>query len=780
MLRHPMATSHHIRLLAVLPLCLALCAQAPDQLTLARVLEQAPQLAPVQPTTVWRPGGHDATVVVTAADGNQTLHALAEGKLVDAPLADARALRQALTAAAAATGATEPAESAPAAEGPARFPPLGWLDATTLRVELPNAVHHWQLGASTSTVVLAWPPTDAEDHPTAVLAPDDQRVACVRDHQVWLHERSGRIRQLTFDGSPDLVYGGAAHRAEFGIERGLFWSDDGRFLAFYREDQRGIAPYPYQDLATLPPRPAAGRYPMAGQAHAKVAVLVLDTTDGGVRWLEADPDEDVYWTNLTFGPDHTLHAVRVGRGQDHLELVRYDARTGKRIARLLEEHDAAWLEPEHGPRFLADGSFVWWSKRNGHRHLFRCVGEHAPQPVTQGAFDVQRLLGVALDGSAVFFEAAGEDPRQCHLFRAALDGSDVRQLTREHGTHHATLSPDRQWAHVQWSNLETRPNARLLGLAQGTTIALPEAHDPLANTPLPTQRLFQIKAEDDTVLYGHLALPPDLAERQRCPVLLYVYGGPHVQLVTDQWLGGAPLWLQALAAEGYVVCRLDNRGTPNRGAAFEQAVHRRLGVLEVQDQLRAVAWLAEQPFVDAQRIGVHGWSYGGYLTLRLLLAAPTTFACGVSGAPVTDWRMYETGYTERYLDGPLENAAGYDFASCLPFVDRLQRPLLLVHGTDDRTVMWSHSLAFVDRCIATGKQIDYFPYPMQRHALTGTHRRHFLQLLHDWLGRHLRPGERKLDPPPPPPTPTENPAGTPTEAPKPDDPQAAPAPQQPQ
>jgi dipeptidyl aminopeptidase/acylaminoacyl peptidase len=304
---------------------------------------------------------------------------------------------------------------------------------------------------------------------------------------------------------------------------------------------------------------------------------------------------------------------------------------------------------------------------------------------------------------------SGEDPRQLHLFAAKIDGTEVTQVTRERGTHRAELSPDQQWAHVVWSNLETRPSARLLELATNTSTPLPQPPDPLSAFALPQQRPFQIKAEDDTVLYGHLALPPNLAEGQKCPVLLYVYGGPHVQLVTDQWLGGAPLWLQSFAAEGYVVCWLDNRGTPNRGIAFEQVLYRRLGVLEVRDQLRAVEWLQQQPFVDGSRIGVHGWSYGGYLTLRLMLTAPTTFACGVSGAPVTDWAMYETGYTERYMDSPSENAAGYRDSSCLPLVEKLERPLLLVQGTDDRTVMWAHSLVFVERCIETGKQIDYFP-----------------------------------------------------------------------
>ena len=740
-----MPASSRRQALVVLALCTAAAAQDPVELTLAQVLQRGQALTASPPMTLWLPGGHRATLVLTAADGNQTLHHFADGKPVEPAIADAKSLRRAL-------GQPD--------DGPARFPAMQWLDDSTLRIESPTAVLTWQPGQEKATTVLQWPATDDADAPTAAVAPGDSRVACVRGHQLWLHDRDGRVRQLTFDGSDDIVYGGAAHRAEFGIDRGLFWSPDGRFLAFYREDQRSIAAYPYQDLGAMPPRPRPGRYPMAGRTHATVRVGVLDTGDFGVRWLEHDAADDVYWTNLTFGPDGTLHVARVSRGQDHLALVRYDAATGTRRATLLEERDPEWVEPEHGPLFLADGRFLWWSSRSGHRHLWLHGKDGASiTQVTQGAFDVQRVLGLAADGAAVWFEASGEDPRQRHLFRAAVDGSDVRQVTRERGTHRAELAPDGQSAHVVWSNLETRPNARHVDLQSGAVVALPPAHDPLANTPLPTQRLFQVKAEDETVLYGHVALPPNLTDGQRCPALLYVYGGPHVQLVTDQWFGGAPLWLQALAAEGYVVCRLDNRGTPHRGIAFEQTVHRRLGILEVQDQLRAVEWLQQQPFVDAARIGVHGWSYGGYLTLRLLLAAPTTFACGVSGAPVTDWAMYETGYTERYMDGPAENGDGYRLGSCLPFVAQLQRPLLLVHGTDDKTVVWSHSLAFVDRCIATGKQIDYFPYPMQKHALTGVHQRHFRQMLHDWLGKHLRPGERLVDPPkePPPPPPAEPP-----------------------
>ncbi|MBL8725167.1 MAG: S9 family peptidase [Planctomycetes bacterium] len=706
----------------------ALLAQTAEALTLATVLERGAKLVAQPPRVLWLPNGHEATVVLPAQEGTEALHALRDGQPVQPPITTAAAVWAAL--------------GEPAAAG-RPLPACRWLDATTLRIEHGAALWHWQPGQERATAVLRWAEPDAGDTPQHSIAPDDQHTAYVRQRQLWLQSRAGRLRQLTFDGSADLVYGGAAHRAEFGIDRGLFWSADGRWLAFYREDQRGIAPYPYQDLQSLPPKPVAGRYPMAGRPHGRVQVGICDTADGSLCWLEADPDEDVYWTNLAFGPGPSLVVARVSRRQEDLELVRYDLRTGRRLSTLWTEHDAKWLEPEHPPTFLPDGRFLWWSYAEGYRHLFL----HGPDgarlhQVTKGAFDVQTLLGLSPDLGTVWFQASGEDPRQLHLFAAPLASGEVRQLTQERGTHRAELAPDASAAALVWSNLETRPSTRLLDLQSGAVTPLPAPNDPLGGFALPAQRLFQIAAEDDTVLYGHLALPPNLAEGQKCPVLLYVYGGPHVQLVTDQWLGGAPLWLQALAAEGYAVCRLDNRGTPNRGLPFAQAIHRRLGTLEVQDQLRAVAWLAEQPFVDGSRIGVHGWSYGGYLTLRLLLAAPTTFACGISGAPVTDWAMYETGYGERYMDTPAENAEGYQQSSCLPLAGRLQKPLLLVHGTDDRTVMWSHSLAFVDRCIDAGVPLDYFPYPMQRHGLTGRDRQHFLKLLRDWLGKHLQPAAK--------------------------------------
>jgi dipeptidyl-peptidase-4 len=691
------------------------------------LLEQGASLVAPPSMVRWLPGGHDAAILLR--DGEERIVRRSPGQAEPQPMCDARALCKAL--------------GLPVTDGkPVVLPDWSMLDATTLRFLLPGAVHTHKLGDEHSTRILQWPQDlDVRDDGASFsIAPGDQRVAYIRQNDLQVVGRDGNARRITWDGSSEIVYGGAAHRAEFGISGGLLWSSDGKRLAFYREDQRNISPYPYQDLNAMPPAQKLGRYPMAGFAASKVQVFVLDTETNALVSLESDLALDLYWTNLTFGADgKTICVALVTRGQDRMDLVRFDSVTGRRLGTLVSEQDPQWVEPEHGPSFLADGRFVWWSQRDGHRHLYLHDGNGALLlQITKGAFDVQELISCNADSTCLWFTASGEDPRQKHLFTAKLDGSEVKQLTRDRGTHLCTLAPDGKFAFEIWSNLETPPTPRFVDLATGISELLPQPPSPLLAYELPMQREFQEKAEDGTVLYGSVLLPHTIAEGQKLPVLLYVYGGPHVQQVTDQWLGGASLFLCALANEGYVVCRLDNRGTPNRGIEFEQSIHRHLGTLEVQDQMRAVYWLKQQPFVDATRIGVHGWSYGGYLTLRLMLLYPDTFACGISGAPVTDWAMYETGYGERYMDTPLENPQGYEAASCLPIADKLKNHLLLVHGTDDRTVMWSNSLAFVSRCIEHGVLLDYFPYPMQTHKLVGKDRLHFQQLLKDYLDRHLK------------------------------------------
>ncbi|MFK7740910.1 MAG: prolyl oligopeptidase family serine peptidase [Planctomycetota bacterium] len=748
---------------------LALCwlssptsAQSAPQLTLAAVQKAGAQLRPRPPRILWLPGGHDATVIQRDAKGNESLHAIRRnGKVDGQPLATAAALQAALAAPAKPptnpSADSAPQESGPGQEQPQTFPPTTWLDPQTLRVEHDQTIWHWQISAPAAQPVLQWPTVGLDTspfrEPNVAVAPGDGHVAVRQDQQLWLIGQDGQRHRLTADGGADIVYGGAAHRAEIGITKGMFWSDDGRYLAFYREDLRPIAPYPFQDVDRIPVRPRAGRYPMAGGADSIVSVHVCDTQNGySVVELAGDPARDLYWTNVGFGANSTVHVALVARGQDHCELVRFDARTGKRMATLLRSHDAEWVEPEHAPTQLASGSFLWWSRDSGYRHLYLHQADGTrTRAVTEGAFDVQEIAWLAPDQSRLLFVASGEDPRQRHLFEAMLAGDavQVRQLTVERGTHACSPSPDGMFAYDVWSNLETPTRAQLLPLretaSRETASAVPlTVGNPFDDFVLPEQRFYELQSDDGDTLFGHLALPPNFDPNKRYPVLHYVYGGPHAQLVVDRWFGGAATWLQAFAAEGFIVSRLDNRGTPHRGIEFEQKTWRHLGTIEVRDQMRAVDWLKQQSFVDAERIGVHGWSFGGYMTLRLMLLHPEAFACGISGAPVTDWAMYETGYAERYMDSPQENPAGYAASSCLPLAGQLKRPLLLVHGTDDRTVMWSHTLQFVDRCIEAGVDLDYFPYPQQQHGLRGKDRVHFQNKMLRYLQRHLQ-ANRQLE-----------------------------------
>jgi len=721
-----MTRRRSLRLLSLLATGpLAAQGQTPT-LSLDLVLQESASLAPELPVAAWLPDGQRYSLVLESRSGpyvarvdaksGEREHAFAAADL-------ARALR-------AAGVETE--------EG--RLPHFTWVDAGTVRLQVGDRVLYWAIGSDKATAVLRLPAGAT----ATTCAAHDAFAASVVDADLWISKRDGGLRRITWDGEPgDIEYGGAAHRAEFGIDRGLFPDPTGRRLAFYREDLRPIAPYPYVDYSRQPAAPVHGRYPMAGQLDSVVTVGVYDRTDDSVRFLAHDGDADLYWTNLAFTPDgDSILVALVDRGQDHLQLVRFAAATGERQATLFEERDAQWLEPERAPWFEPGGSgnFLWLSARDGHRHLYRHAGDgRLLAQVTRGAFDVGDVVGFAADGNHVYVEATGDDPRQLHLWRAALDGGDMVRITTGGGRATATANADTTLFFVRHESLQTPGGLRMIDAHGETLHEVGEARTRLRSFQLGERRFFDVAAADGTTLHGVLTLPPGFDEHRRYPLLLYVYGGPHSQLVTDSWGrdGVRELWLDWLATQGCVVATVDNRGTRNRGIEFEQVVYRHLGSVEVEDQLATVRHLTAQGFVDPARVGVHGWSYGGYLTLRLMLLAPDVFCCGAAGAPVTDWRRYETGYTERYMDTPQENGDGYEQSSTLPLVGRLRGRLLLVQGTDDRTVMLSHGMAFLEEAVAKGVLVDSFVYPMQKHGLIGAARTHLFQLLTRHFAEHL-------------------------------------------
>ncbi len=714
----------------------------PEELTLDRLLARYDEFVPQLPEFQWLPGA--PVVLEINRDPKRGPVAVTRSTMPN----NQREVwfgPEELRAALAEAGAELP-------EG-AGLPALGVVDDRTVRFPAAGALWHWRPSGSTPPERVLLLPENAE---ATEIAPGDGAVAWSSGGDVWVRDREGRTRRITWDGVPeDVVHGLAAHRREFGIQKGLFWSGDGRRLAFYREDLRGVAPYPYVDYSVQPARPVHGRYPMSGRTQSKVRIGVHDLGTGRLVWLEGDPDADLYWTNPTFSPDGAkIYVALVNRGQDHLELAEFDATTGTRLRTVLEETDSAWVEPEHGPIFPPDGDgLLWFSERGGYRQLWR-VGDDGSfrYPETDLRCDVDEFVGFVDKGQAALVMAAGADPLQRHLFRVRLGppqpammlNADPRpkmeQWTPSIGFHECIARED-GWVIDTWSQLYHPGLAQVRAPGSGRTF-LQQVADPFGVYPRLTHRTFQTVADDGSVLHGHFILPPNPDPLRKHPVLLYVYGGPHSQLVQQRFHGGASPWLYWMAMQGYVVVRLDNRGTSRRGAAFARAVHRNLGELEVIDQLAGLMQLAQDaPAADLERVGVHGWSYGGYMTLRLMGLAPDQFQVGVSGNPVTDWSRYETGYGERYMDTPAENPEGYEASSILPLADSLTAPLLLIHGSDDKTVMGSNTYALLEACIEAGTAPDLAVYPMQQHGLRGKAREHFLRRMTAYFLEHLPPPE---------------------------------------
>ena len=552
--------------------------------------------------------------------------------------------------------------------------------------------------------------------------------------------------RVTFGGNKDLVSGKSVSRVEFGIHNGLWWSPDGKKLALYREDFRPIAPYPYIDHSETPAKLVDGRYPMAGQAGSVVSVGVFDVASGNLAWLEVDPKADDYLTNVTWHPSGArIMVAHVNRGQDKMTMVEYDATTGRRLRVLFTEEDDEWVEPEDVAHFLPDnsGRFLWLTYRTGYRHIHLHDQDGMEEAqLTSGNYDVSSFLEFSKNGDSFYYTSTGENPLEMHVYEGFLDGSPPRRLTHGRGRHQAQVSPDGSHVLDIHNSLELPLATDVLKTGASEPVRrLHEAPNPAASVKLGKESLLKVKGPSGDDLHVYMVTPPDMEEGKRYPVIHYIYAGPHSQLVTDSFMNGGGrwgVWLHAMANRGYVCFMVDGRGTLNRGIEWQQAIHRRLGTLEVEDQIAALDHILSLPFTDPERVGVTGWSYGGFMTLSLMTRAGDRYKAGVSGAPVTDWRYYETGYGERYMDRPEENKEGYDTADPSNHLDGLKGRLLVVQGTRDATVMWQSSLHFLDKCIDANKNVDYMAYPGQLHGLRGSDFRHFLMKMTDYFDVFVR------------------------------------------
>lgn len=550
----------------------------------------------------------------------------------------------------------------------------------------------------------------------------------------------------------NIVLGESVHRNEFGINGGLFWSPQANYLAFYRMDQSMVVDYPIVNTKAREAEVRNVKYPMAGMKSHEVTVGVYDTRNQRLVYLSTARDttvheREMYLTNIAWSPDEKyVFIAKINREQNHMWLEQYDAITGAFVKVLFEETNPRYVEPCEPMFFTPKGDqFLWFSMRDGYKHLYlyNMDGTLVKQ-VTRGEYEVEDFIQFDKKGENIFIYANKDNLAGRDAYRVNLKKGTMECLTMQenglHGTHTIALNEQgTMWIDL-WSSVDVPMRADLRDLKHKNVVhTFFTSENPLEGYAMPGVKLGTIKAADGkTDLYYRLITPPDMEPGKKYPTLVYVYGGPHSQLVTDSWLGGGNLYFMFLAQQGYVVFTVDNRGTDNRGFEFESCTHRHLGEIEMADQMEGVKFLRSLPFVDENRMGVEGWSFGGFMTITMKLAHPEIFKVGCAGGPVIDWKWYEIMYGERYMDTPQENPDGYEANCLLNKAQNLEGRLLVIHGCEDNTVVWQHSLEFIERCINNYKQVDYFVYPHHEHNVLGRERLHLYRKMFQYYEDHLK------------------------------------------
>ena len=551
------------------------------------------------------------------------------------------------------------------------------------------------------------------------------------------YEDSKKVISVTQNKDENIVSGQAIARSEFGITEGLFWSLQGKYLAFYEKDESKVHNYPLLDINQTPGALNSIKYPMAGQKTEKARVGIFNTESQKTVFIETLKDPEGYLTNISFTPDEKyLFVAEVNRGQNHMWLNVYDALNGAFVKTILEETNDKWVEPEHPAYFPCDkkNNFIWMSEKDGFMNLYYYDFEgKLIDQITDHKFVVKSIVGLSNDEKHLYYEATGPNPMNTMVYDYNIKKKTSTLLTKVEGTHSVKVCDNNSYYYDTYSNSSTARKSLIYTSNGKMSKLLLNAKDKLDAYQIAQTEIGSIDASDGTKLYYRLIKPSNFDSSKKYPVLNYVYGGPHAQLVTNSWLNGASLWMHWMAEQGYIIFTLDNRGSGNRGFAFESQIHRQLGTVEIEDQMAGVNFLNSLPFIDNKRMSVHGWSFGGFMTASLMLLKPGVYTTGVAGGPVTDWKYYEIMYGERYMDQPDENEKGYSEASLLNKTENLEGKLLLIHGSSDDVVVMQHNLKLVQRFIESEKQIDFFPYPMHKHNVYGKDRVHLMKKVLNYI-----------------------------------------------
>ena len=551
-------------------------------------------------------------------------------------------------------------------------------------------------------------------------------TAYIEDHQLYVVDGEGKKHQLSTDGSREIVYGQSVHRNEFGIEKGTFWSPDGQRLAFYRMDQSMVADYPQVDIFPREASYEPDKYPMAGMTSHKVTVGIYDLKTQQTVYLQAGNPIDRYFTNITWSPDNKIiYIFELNRKQNDCRLVSYDASTGAKMAELYRETSDKYVEPLHPIQFLPwdDTKFIMQSQKDGYNHLylFDKDGKELKQ-ITSGKWVVLDVVGFNTKTKSVLILSNESHPLNSNLWTVEIKSGNRRLMGRDIGV--AKSAQPSASGEMVALKLSSVSHPRIIDVintnGRGKVTELLDAEDPWKDYQQPIFTSGYITAADGkTNLYFRMVKPHDFDPNKKYPTVVYVYGGPHAHLVDASWHYASRTWETYMAQKGYIVFVLDNRGSENRGRDFEQATFHQLGQIEMLDQMKGVEYLSKQPYVDMDRLGVHGWSFGGFMTISLMLNYPDVFKVGVAGGPVIDWKWYEVMYGERYMGTPQDNPDGYAKSSLIDKARKLKGKLQIITGYNDNTVVSQHCLSFLDACVKAGTQPDFFAYPGEEHNMRG-------------------------------------------------------------
>lgn len=585
-----------------------------------------------------------------------------------------------------------------------------------------------------------------------------RNLAFVKDNNLYVTDAEGKTTQISNDGSREIVYGQAVHRNEFNCNEGLFWSKDGKKLAFYRMDQTMVADYPqvntFEREATYEP----DKYPMAGMTSHKVTVGVYDTTTGKTIYLNAGDPTDRYFTNISWAPDaKKIYMFELNRDQNDCRLTAYDAATGEKTGELYRETDEKYVEPLHPIIFLPwdDTKFIMQSRADGYNHLYLCtIGKHGSrmasnteslevEQLTSGKWEVIDMLGFNNKRKSILYISNESNQIQTNVYMVDTN-TGKRTLIDDNGKGWhaaATMSASGKLICDNYQTPDVPRRIVVINAENGKKTKILDAKDPWTEKgyKVPEYSCGSLKANDGTTdLYWRMVKPVDFDPNKKYPTVVYVYGGPHAHNVDARWHWSSRSWETYMAQKGYLLFIIDNRGSEHRGKEFEQATFRQLGQVEMQDQMTGVEYLKSMPYVDADRIGVHGWSFGGFMTISLMTNHPDVFKVGVAGGPVIDWKWYEVMYGERYMDTPETNPEGYAKTSLLNKAKDLKGKLQIIIGMNDPTVVPQNALMFLNACSEAGTQPDFFAYPGEGHNMMGHKSVHLHERITQYFEDYLK------------------------------------------